>query len=363
MKERVVFRADASALIGSGHIVRCLALAEELRRHCAEITFVAREMLPVLEQRIRDAGHDLRLLPPPRNPGRNQGFTYAHWLSEEAETDARQTLDVMRGLGRVNWLVVDHYGIDAHWERIAREGTVRLMVIDDMADRPHDCDLLLDQTFGCTPAHYARLTPDFCNLLLGTRYALLRSRFGCLREPTLADRRNRKRPCRVLVNFGSHDALGLTRKAARLLITEFENLEIDVVLGSQTIDDLNLTDVRSHPRVTYHDFDADMPALMARADLALGAAGVSSWERCTLGLPTLLVITAENQRKIAEALTAEGAVVPLNGRSASFTEEIRRHVETLCNDRNIYMRMVEKSAALCDGKGAKRVAQILTKEA
>ncbi|WP_081910361.1 UDP-2,4-diacetamido-2,4,6-trideoxy-beta-L-altropyranose hydrolase [Thermopetrobacter sp. TC1] len=359
MSKTVVIRADASSQIGSGHIMRCLALADELKMRGAKVIFISREILPVLKEKIIQSGHMLRLLPPPSQPGRNKGFTYAHWLSEETEIDARQTLGVIRELGDVNWLVVDHYGIDARWERIIKENVERLMVIDDMADRCHECDVLLDQTFNRQKKDYIKLVPLNCNLLLGSKYALLRPEFAQWRKKILKERQSRNGIYKILINFGSFDKFFLVKKVTKLLINEFNDVELYVVKGCQSERRLNVEEFFSNKRVHLYDFNVNMASLMAKVDLAVGAGGVTSWERCALGLPSIIVTLAKNQKQIVNSLILQEAAFQISLFDGDFSQKLVKYIWYLRNNKIKYLKMVKNSAAICDGKGAIRVAKLL----
>lgn len=340
MTKRIVIRADASKQIGAGHVMRCLALADELRQRGAEVTFVAREMLPVLAQRIRDAGHALHLLPPPRNPGRNHGFTYAHWLSEEAETDARQTLDVMRNLGRVDWLVVDHYGIDARWERIAREGAERLMVIDDMADRPHHCDLLLDQTPRRTATTYAGLLPKDCQVFCGAEYALLRKSIRNFRINSLKRREKFKEIKNIIIYFGKDS---ITEKIVTSLYNDTSLLNIlenVIILGSAKKSDTE--------KFKFLKYQSKLESLYIDSDIAIGGGGVSALERACLGIPQILYSVSKNQEKVIEGLSRQGAALHLQTLSP---KEIKERIN-LISEKGTYKRMAESGASTVRGCGA-----------
>ena len=172
---RVVFRADASVTIGTGHVMRCLTLAEALRKAGAEVAFVCRELDGNLAGLIEARGFDVHVLPPLEPPTDPLTWTAAHW-----HEDAAQTASFLKT--RADWLVVDHFALEHRWEKEMREHANRLMVIDDLADRVHDCDLLLDQNYLQEPARYDTLVPAHCRKLLGPAYALLRDEFRRARE-------------------------------------------------------------------------------------------------------------------------------------------------------------------------------------
>jgi UDP-2,4-diacetamido-2,4,6-trideoxy-beta-L-altropyranose hydrolase len=235
----------------------------------------------------------------------------------------------MRSLNRpASWLIVDHYGLDRRWEERLRPLVKSILVIDDLADRPHDCDLLLDQNLGGDRAgRYDKLVPARCRRLIGPRYALLRREFRDARAG-LRGRDGSLR--RILVFFGGSDPSGETLKTLdALTVLNRKDLAVDVVVGASNP---RQDEVRSRcaalPNTAFHSQISTMAALMAQADLAVGAGGTANWERCFLGLPAITIIIAGNQQASTDALAAAGAVRNL-GRSEDVT---RDHIAAALNE-------------------------------
>jgi UDP-2,4-diacetamido-2,4,6-trideoxy-beta-L-altropyranose hydrolase len=258
-------------------------------------------------------------------------------------------------------LIVDHYALDARWERALRPACRRLMVIDDLADRPHDCDLLLDQNLGRDAHDYVSRVPAACVVLVGPGFAMLRRAFAALRESSLA-RRLHPRLVKVLVSMGGVDrdnATGTVLAALRGCRLP-DDACVTVVMGPHAPWIGNVreaaatlpwsTEVRVNVR--------EMAPLMADSDLAIGAAGSTSWERCTLGLPTLMVVLADNQREAACALAKAGAVTSIDSPD-EIADGLPRAVARLVADPALLRAMSEHAARVCDGMGAARVAGIL----
>ena len=198
---RAVFRADASLAIGTGHVMRCLTLAGALREQGVDCAFVCREHPGHLRDAVERLGFPVTMLSPAE--GAAGPSPYAHWLGASQAQDARDTLQAMAGR-QPDWVVVDHYALDAQWESQVRAGCGRLLAIDDLADRPHDCDLLLDQNLGRSAQAYAQLCPADCRILAGPAYALLRPEFAAWRARSL-ERRRRPAVRRILVTMGGVD--------------------------------------------------------------------------------------------------------------------------------------------------------------
>ncbi|MAK51980.1 UDP-2,4-diacetamido-2,4,6-trideoxy-beta-L-altropyranose hydrolase [Marinobacter sp.] len=359
----VAFRVDASTLIGSGHVMRCLTLAEVLADAGARCYFVMREKSGSLEKVVRSRGHQVLMLSSGES-GKTTGPsesepTHANWLGVSWETDASETVLALKGI-ELDWLVVDHYALDCRWESQVGECSKRLMVIDDLADRTHHCDLLLDQNLGREPHDYAGLVPDYTKRLIGSDYALLRPEFARARALSVEERQTRE-PGSILVSMGGVDAANVTGDVLRVLdtIEVVASCRVTVVLGAACphIDEVIEQADSMHLETRIVVNATNMAELMGEADLAIGAAGGSAWERCCLGLPTLLVVMAENQLPGAEALERAGASISLGWPDAIEGTLPRAVLEVMAPER--LLEMSQNSAAICDGLGAQRVADAL----
>lgn len=289
---RVAVRTDASVAIGAGHAMRCLTLAEALRAVGAEVCFVC----------LAAPGDALDLIV-------SRGFRVhalgaaAHWRE-----DAEQTARALMTRGPFDWVVVDHYGLDSRWESHLRAVVPRILVIDDLADRDHDCDVLLDQNFYADAAQrYVGRVPAGCRLFLGPAHVLLRDEF---REVIRRPRERNGGVGRVLVSFGATDPTGETAKVlAALQALSMPGLACDVVVGAGNQQRERIeTQCAALPAVRCHVQTSHMADLMWAADLAVGAGGSTTWERCILGLPTLTVVTSANQLQLTTDLAAVGVV-------------------------------------------------------
>jgi UDP-2,4-diacetamido-2,4,6-trideoxy-beta-L-altropyranose hydrolase len=344
------FRVDASDAIGSGHISRCLAFAGALRADGCRVLFVCREISGHAGARVRAAGHELCLLPPGPSPVVDpDGPPLAAWLGTQWSDDADSTSSaIFRAFGSAaDGLVVDHYGLDARWERFMRQAAHRIVVVDDLADRSHDCDILLDQNVVAHMAsRYDGCVPPGTRRLLGPAYALLAPEFAALH----VDARPRHAPARrSLLFFGGGAAGELARSVADRLVARGSRLELDVILpfGSGTGGE-------APPHV---HLKADLPSLaplLARADIAAGGSGVSSLERLCLGVPAVVVTMAENQRESAEELARRGLALYLGDASRVSADAIAEALEALAL--GPIQAMSEAGLALVDGFGAARAA-------
>lgn len=357
---KFLFRVDASVSIGSGHIMRCLTLATALRARCASCHFVSREHDGHLIELVRQRGFEVTALAAGHGPA-TVGDRPAHvsWLGCAWESDAEQTRALVTAL-KPDWIVLDHYALDERWERfVCGEGT-RLLIIDDLADRAHACDLLVDQNLGRAAAHYDALVPRGCTVLAGPAYALLRPEFSRLRSVSLA-RREGATLRHIFVNMGGVDQPNATGAVlAALCASDLpSDCRISVVMGMQAP---WIAEVREFSAQMPWATDVlvnvtDMAERMADSDLAIGAAGSTSWERCCLGLPTLMVILAANQESGARALDEAGAALLL-GRVGDIPQRLPAALlDVLQPDR---LRQISDAAgALVDGYGVERVLRAL----
>jgi UDP-2,4-diacetamido-2,4,6-trideoxy-beta-L-altropyranose hydrolase/UDP-4-amino-4,6-dideoxy-N-acetyl-beta-L-altrosamine N-acetyltransferase len=361
---RVAFRADASLDIGTGHVMRCLTLAEALREQGAECVFVSRAHPGNLLALIRQRGFKALELPAfaPAVTLIETHPPHAAWLGCGWHDDAAQTAkalaDELQGLG-LDWLIVDHYALDARWEQALKPCAAHLLVIDDLADRPHDCDVLLDQNLGRKALDYAALVPARCELLIGPAYALLRPEFAQLREQSLA-RRKQSHVKRLLITLGGVDKDNATSTVLKALAScpLPQDCEIDVVMGANAPWLVQAREQAARmPRATTVSVNVqDMARRMAAADLAVGAAGSTSWERCCLGLPSLIVVLAANQLAVAKALQHAGAAL-LIGPEGNLHDELVAAMRRISHDARELRSMAANASAITAGEGAPLVLQ------
>lgn len=354
-----VFRVDASLQIGMGHVMRCLTLAEELKRSGHQCIFVSRAHEGNPGQLIKRKGFEVMLLRASNatetKPQHVSARDYQSWLGVDWEQDAEEVLQILNRI-QPEWLVIDHYALDARWERLMASAVARIMVIDDLANREHQCDLLLDQNLGRDKSDYDPWVPKACVRLIGPAYALLREEFVRLRGRSLA-RRSAPELKRILVSMGGVDRDNITGIVLSALDRSNlpSHVELDIVLGSSAphvqLVRTQATSLRFP--ATLMVGAADMAKRMCKADLSVGAPGSTSWERCCLGLPTLMVVLAENQNMIGRQLQSRGAGLVID--SSSIMRELGRHVVELQDEPDRMVRMSNASARLTQGLGSKHV--------
>jgi len=300
-KMRIAVRVDASSQMGTGHLMRCLTLAEALSRKGALVRFISRDLPVHLQLMVRKKECELMVLKGGQTDPLPGKLHHSHWLGTTQDKDASETINALSGC-IWDWLVVDHYAIDQHWETLVAPSVKRLMVIDDLADRLHRCDLLLDQNLVADlDTRYAGKIPAFCRLLLGPEYALLQRDYTEFLGDGAAFKESIRR---ILIFFGGADQHNLTgRSISAVLALGRPNIEVDVVLGTGSPHENAIRrQVQGHGNIHLHGNLPSLAPLMRRADLAIGAGGTTSWERLRMGLPALVVTLAENQRPIASEL-------------------------------------------------------------
>lgn len=350
MGVKVGVRLDASLHIGVGHLMRCLTLADQLKQQGADVVFFTRGIAPAWEATIKCHGHDYRLVAAPEEEPWNGQFEVEDWMADAVAV--KSALDNSFGL---DWMVVDHYGLDVCWEQEVRSIARNILVIDDLADRRHDCDALLDQNLSPPGVdRYEALIPETSHRMIGCHYALLREEFLQARR----DLRERNGMLEnVLVFYGGGDATNETEKALEGLQLFGEVLELHVVIGAVNPHKLRLEQfIRKFEHAHLHVNIDYMPRLMANADLCLGAAGTATWERCALGLPALMTCVADNQVDIARNVEAAGAARYLGYFTDVNAICIADALRDLRSQPHSLRIMGNVARALVDAAGARRVA-------
>jgi UDP-2,4-diacetamido-2,4,6-trideoxy-beta-L-altropyranose hydrolase len=352
LSPRVLFVVDAGPAVGGGHVMRSLTLAQALEAEGAACAFVAP---PAVKAVLEAFGPDMGRL----------------------ETGAVSTAELVESASNFvtgfDAVVIDHYGLSAAEHRrisIASrnpahpgEGRDRpTLVIDDLANRPLAADLVLDSGPARKAGDYDGLVAPETELLLGPNNAPVRPAFAALRKDALARRAEARPVRRILVSLGLTDVGGVTGRVVDLMLPLLDQAEggaarLDVVLGAGAPSLPRLRDLaRTQPRLALHIDAQDMPQLTLEADLAVGAGGSTSWERCVLALPTLLLVLANNQHEAAQALAGADAVLALDVAAPDFEAAFATDLQRLIADPLLRDRLSAASAAVCDGRGAARVA-------
>lgn len=339
--------------------MRCLTLADALQAQGVECHFICREHPGHLIAMIRGRGHEAHSLPLQEIAWQAESddgaivMAHAHWLGGTIAHDAQACLPVVASL-RPDWLIVDHYALDAQWETAQRPYCRKIMAIDDLADRRHDCDLLLDQTLGRRAADYQSLVPAHCEILCGSRYALLRPEFAQWRPNSLARRQNPVLK-HLLITMGGVDRDNVTGKVLDALTPDClpKDCRISVVMGPNApwLEQVQHKAAQLPWPAEVLVGVCDMARLMTESDLAIGAAGATSWERCCMGLPTVMMVLADNQINISSALEKKNAAAVIDGNClAESLRDVLKNIGT-----RELMEMSSCSKEVCDGTGAVKI--------
>lgn len=346
--------------------MRCLTLANALRERGCRCHFLCREHPGNLNDLISEQGFAVHNL----SVGENMSLEFrwnldspvhAEWLGVDWKKDAAQVWSVISKM-EIDWLIVDHYAIDANWERELRLACRKLMVIDDLADRSHECDFLLDQNLGRTEADYHGLVPDTCMVYTGPQYALLRPEFAAMRSYSLA-RRVEPQLRHLLITMGGVDKDNVTGKVLNMLknCRLPTNFCITVVMGTHApwVDQIFVQAQEMDRKIEVLSNVRDFAKLMADSDLAIGAAGSTAWERCCLGLPTLMMILADNQKQVAKSLVEGGCAMLLE--DVSQVPGLIEEFLSLSQSKKL-TEMQRACSSITDGGGTSRLVDILLRE-
>ena len=344
---RYAFRVDASNQIGYGHFMRCLTIANALKKQSIRSCFICRKETSHLQSKVIEMGHEVFNLPTKVD----QNFDW--------KKDATFTNSIIDTLN-VSWLIIDHYSIDIKWETELRKNCKNIMVIDDLANRQHDCDIILDHNPGRTDESYIDLVPKSSTILTGLKYALIRDEFVDLRNESLKLREDYVLK-KILISMGGSDPKNFSTKVLKQLSKYdfLSNTKISVILGASSN---FLPEVKDELRRMQHEselyVDVDnMAKILADQDLVIGAVGISAWERCCLGIPSISMVIADNQISGAKAFHLSGASIVIdeafsNDYCLESALKFFSNVNGLRNASKIALNLV-------DGAGTKRVLKKL----
>lgn len=354
----VIFRTDASLDIGTGHVMRCLTLALGLLEKGASVSFLCREHDGHLIDLIRSHGFVVHALPllsqgdyteeNPLDPA------HAVWLGCNWQVDVEHCNAVLND--PVDWIIIDHYALDYRWENAMRDKCQKIMCIDDLADRVHDCDLLLDQNLGRTEDDYLELVSPDTQFLLGPKFALLRSEFAEWRDISIACRKNPKLR-HLLVAMGGVDKDNVTERVLKTVasckLTDLEHITVVIGPTAPWVENIRIVASALHIPTNILSGIDNMAELMTSCDFAVGAAGATTWERCSLGLPSILIVLANNQENIARHMSHAKAAFVIND-----IEKLEVSLSTFLEGSTLSQSMAsysQMSSQILDACGVNRV--------
>ena len=355
----IIFRVDASKKIGSGHVMRCVTLAEMICRYKnVTVEFISRAHSGNMNDLIRQRGFKVHILKEPEKLVENKRLEgYDQWLGVTQEYDAEETIHIISD-SKIDWIVVDHYALDNVWENKLRPYVSNIMVIDDLANRRHNCDLLLDQNYIHDNNRYNRLLSSDTIRLLGPKYVLLRKEF----VQNNINRRQNKTTKRVFLFFGSVDQDNLTKLALKALTQpKLKHLLVDVVIGSANPHQSELAkEVKKHPNMKLYVQIDNIAKLMSKADLSLGAGGATTWERMAIGLPSIVITIADNQLAFTKDLDKDGYINWIGNVDQQNEQTIYNALLKAINNNNQLQEQSLKCKELVNVKGVEIVTKLLT---
>ena len=359
----IVFRVDASIQMGTGHVMRCLTLADALKNQGAECYFICREHSGNLIGLITQRGYHVDVLPYTDLSQERElqnhitGLAHASWLGATQKADASLCIPILEAL-KPDWLIVDHYALDARWEKALRPYCKKVMVIDDLADRQHNCDVLIDQNYlPLYEQRYDNLVPATTKKLLGPSFVLLRDEFLKLREEKLHQVSNIE--AHILINFGGIGNYSLLSKVIEA-INIFKKQSFYIVTGG--LDPhllLELEKSISYAKVKIVETVVNMADIMSQSQYAIGACGSTVWERFCLGLNSGLVEIAENQAPLLNYLAQMNLIDNLGNVNCLTTDDILKLLQNLDLTDAKYSHRKTAIMSLIDGKGTQRVNDII----
>jgi UDP-2,4-diacetamido-2,4,6-trideoxy-beta-L-altropyranose hydrolase len=351
----IVFRVDASSQIGTGHFMRCLTLAAEIKKHGAQIVFISRNLPSNLSDLLKEKGIECIHLSRVDRQSQVDELPHSSWLGVNQTQDAQETIKAI-GDQLCDWIIVDHYAIDERWEIAVQASCKKIMVIDDLADRQHNCHVLLDQNYySDMQTRYFGKVPSHCQLLLGPRFALLRDEFRALRKKIKVRTGEVKK---ILVFFGGVDADNYTSLAMQALLELKSKLQVDVVIGAQHPNREQIKRYCISHGFICHVQTAQMAKLMTEADLGIGAGGTATWERCCLGLTSIVICIAENQKKMISDGAQAGFFYSVESKN-NLVDVIRHHIKALIENPALIKHISDLGMHVVDGEGIDQVCTAL----
>lgn len=345
----IVFRVDSSFDLGIGHVMRCITLADSLKKEGMDVRFICRKAKGDCIQLIKNNGFDVYELKPVDN-------SILLYMKKGWKQDVKETMEILNKFD-VGILIIDHYAIDEKWEQEIRIYTNKIVVIDDIADRSHVCDILIDQNYYENASdRYTSNVSERCELLLGPIYALLRPEFASTRMK-MKQRNGIVKS--IMISFGGSDPSNETMKVL-LAIQDQKQFEVHVVVGQSNIfkEEIKKFCI-NYPHLHYYCQIDEMADLMSKCDLAIGAGGSTSWERCCLGLPSIIVSTAENQVELAKNIAKVSVTHYLGDAQNIGITEWRDKILTVINSEAKLVEMSCSGMKLVDGLGAERVVKAI----
>jgi len=359
---KVAFRVDAGVSIGAGHLSRCLTIASTLKnKGLADCFFILKSHEGDFASVVRSHGFEAKVLPLQCTPNYRSGI-YKDWVGGNILDDANSSLKYIqsKGFESGDWMIVDHYGLDNEFEDLIAAEGIDIGIIDDLTNRHHNCKFLVDQTCGREDTEYKKWVSDETYLMTGERFCMLRPEFIGYRKKSLEKRAKFKNISNILINFGSTDPTNVTSRIIKSLdsICSKSGIKLIVVVGHNSPHLIEIERSVNHfsGEVELIIDAENMAKLMFDADIAIGAAGATTWERCALGLPTIIIKTADNQSTVIDRIIKFGVAELHDIDLLDQQGELQRHLSYILKN---YQNISLKCSNLVTGEGTKEVVSTI----
>lgn len=349
----IAIRCDYSPLIGSGHFFRCLTLANKFEELGKRVVFASANPDPRSIFSVDFPYAWVQLKSDTVTPNIVDDCSHAHFRVFTQEQDAALFADAFTG-SYFEWIIVDHYGLDRKWHEACRSLTSGICVIDDLADRHHDCDILIDQTrVGASINIYADKVPSHCKMCIGPQYALLQPEYS----KRHSSRHIRKKVKHVLIFFGGADLKGMTKKCIEVINDPlFDDIKFTVITGALSA---HTFESMTKPNITIEHHVRDIVALLDEVDIAIGSCGTHSFERACLGVPAICIPVAENQFNIYAMLKSLGAILAVDYDCPNAIGQIKNHLSVLIENPSLIEKISSKAYDLTDGYGVEKITNMM----
>ena len=359
---KIAFRVDSSSKISAGHLMRCINLASVLKEKVESILFISREHKGNSNKLVTEKGFDLAVLNASENDMekglKNQTDNYKDWLGVSQIKDANETKDILKEY-KPDWMIVDHYSLDETWEKIISEYVKKMMVIDDLANRKHYCDFLLDHNwFEKIDNRYRNLIPENCSKFLGPEFALLKSDFSLQKKNFNYIHEEIKT---IFIFFGSTDPYNLTSMAIiSLSESRLKHLYLKVVIGDTNI---HMEEIRQliklRGNAELHIQVENIEQIMANSQIAIASGGVNTWERICIGLPTLFIDYADNHSIFIDDLSKNHYLKYLGNYKKINSKNLTSSIIDFISDKYFLDTQNKVCISLFDGNGCQKISKWL----
>lgn len=355
---KIAFRVDSGTHIGTGHLMRCLTLAKKFHKKSHEVIFVSRDHEGSISNKISSTfGCTILPLDNKKKVSYNDN-NYQSWLGVSIDQEISDSNAFFKSFSsKFDYIVIDHYGLDSIYEKEMAKHCSKIVVIDDLMNRYHFADYIIDQNLSAEQNRYEKLNTKLsCKYLMGPQYALLKDDFKKFRPIAFVEKKSINN---ILVFFGGMDISGECKKVVDAFLLNDYPFNIHIILGQGHSDYSHISSAAAiNSKIKLYHFIDNMAEFMSKMDVAFGACGATSWERATLALPALTVVSADNQKLVSEALYINEMAIEV-GSTTNTSVATWSNVFDHKLDLNHLNIVAKKSFDLVDAQGTERILEIL----